>query len=73
MNMVMRFISSLLPLIFFSFLYLQIFYGLDLTDESQHYLQIKSLIENSDLFQNDLFYQQVVYLLFYPAIVYLQG
>lgn len=76
MNIVMRFISSLLPLIFLSFLYLQIYYGLDLTDESQHYLQIKSLIENSGLFQNDLFYQQVVYLLFYPAIkliVYLQG
>ena len=76
MNMVVKFISSLLPLIFLSFLYLQIFYGLDLTDESQHYLQIKSLIENSYLFQNDLFYQQVVYLLFYPAIkliVYLQG
>ena len=40
--------------------------GIDLTDEMQYYLQIKSLIEAGILFQNDLFFQQTVYIIFYP-------
>lgn len=41
--------------------------GLDLSDEMQYYGQIKGLIESGKLFSNDLFIQQTVYILFYPA------
>jgi hypothetical protein len=42
--------------------------GLDLTDEMQYYGQIRGLIETGKLFSNDLFIQQTVYILFYPAL-----
>lgn len=41
--------------------------GLDVTDEMQYYGQILGLIESGRLFSSDLFIQQLVYLLFYPA------
>jgi hypothetical protein len=41
--------------------------GLDLTDEMQYYGQIKGLLESGILFSNDLFIQQSVYILLYPA------
>ena len=41
--------------------------GLDLTDEMQYYGQIKGLVETGKLFSNDLFIQQSVYILLYPA------
>lgn len=40
--------------------------GLDLTDEMQYYGEIKGLIETGKLFSNDLYIQQLVYILFYP-------
>ncbi|MFC1867383.1 hypothetical protein ACFL0H_04550 [Thermodesulfobacteriota bacterium] len=40
---------------------------MDLTDEMQYYGQIKGLIESGKLFSNDLFIQQLVYILFYPV------
>jgi hypothetical protein len=47
-------------------LYFRIVAGIDLTDEMQYYGQIKGLIETGQLFSNDLFIQQTVYLLSYP-------
>lgn len=41
--------------------------GLDLTDEMQYYGELRGLIETGKLFSNDLFIQQSVYILFYPA------
>jgi hypothetical protein len=41
--------------------------GLDLTDEMQYYGEIKGLIDKGRLFSNDLFLQQTVYILLYPA------
>lgn len=41
--------------------------GLDLTDEMQYYGEIKGLVETGRLFSNDLFIQQSVYILLYPA------
>jgi hypothetical protein len=56
--------SSLILLVIF---YIRITRGLDLTDEMQYYGQIKGLVESGKLFSNDLFIQQLVYVLFYPA------
>lgn len=66
--------STSSPIFFFLFIISsasfisRIFFGIDFTDEFQHYLQVKSLIENKELFENDLFFQQVVYLLIYPVL-----
>ena len=49
-------------------LFIRVTRGLDLTDEMQYYGEIKGLIENGKLFSNDLFIQQSVYILFYPAL-----
>lgn len=48
-------------------LFIRVTRGLDLTDEMQYYGEIKGLIETGRLFSNDLFIQQSVYILFYPA------
>jgi len=63
--------------LFFSFvsfilifiLYLNCVNGIDLTDEIQYYLQLKSLLETGELFINDLFFQQTIYVLFYPIFL----
>ena len=44
----------------------RIFFGIDFGDEFQHYLQLKSITQSSNLFLNDLFFQQLVYLITYP-------
>ncbi|MDD5276304.1 MAG: hypothetical protein PHR16_09500 [Methylovulum sp.] len=41
--------------------------GLDFTDEMQYYGEIKGLLDSGKLFNTDLFIQQSVYILFYPA------
>lgn len=48
-------------------LFIRVTRGLDLTDEMQYYGQIKGLLESGALFSNDLFIQQSVYILLYPA------
>ncbi|MBU1364662.1 MAG: hypothetical protein KKE51_12670, partial [Gammaproteobacteria bacterium] len=48
-------------------LVLRCFLGLDLSDEMQYYGQIHALVEHDHLFVTDLFIQQLVYVLFYPA------
>ena len=48
-------------------LFIRVTRGLDLTDEMQYYGEIKGLIETGKLFSNDLFVQQSVYILLYPA------
>lgn len=48
-------------------LFIRVTRGLDLTDEMQYYGEIKGLIETGRLFSNDLFIQQSVYILLYPA------
>ncbi len=54
-------------LILLLILFIRVTRGLDLTDEMQYYGEIKGLIETGKLFSNDLFIQQSVYILFYPA------
>lgn len=46
---------------------LKCFVGLDLSDEMQYYGQIHALVEHNHLFVTDLFIQQLVYVLFFPA------
>jgi hypothetical protein len=58
------FIGTCLVLLFI--LFIRINYGLDLTDEMQYYGEIKGLIDTGTLFSNDLFFQQSVYILFFP-------
>ena len=60
------FISTLF---LFLFLYIRITRGIDLTDEMQYYGEIKGLIESNKLFSNDLFFQQNIYILFYPIFL----
>jgi len=48
-------------------LFVRVTRGLDLSDEMQYYGEIKGLLESGKLFSNDLFFQQSVYVLFYPA------
>ena len=52
--------------VFFLYLVLNVFLGLDLTDEMQYYGQVKGLLDTNRLFSNDLFIQQTIYLLFFP-------
>jgi hypothetical protein len=47
-------------------LFIRVTRGLDLTDEMQYYGQLKGLLETGRLFTNDLFIQQLVYVLLYP-------
>ena len=42
------------------------FTGVGLTDEIQYYYQIIGLLDNDRLFTNDLYIQQLIYLVFYP-------
>ena len=50
-------------------LYFKVTHGLDFSDETQYYLQIKGLTDYNLLFSNDLFIQQVGYTLFYPIFL----
>lgn len=59
------FIAALLVLLVI--LFIRVTRGIDLTDEMQYYGEIKGMIETGQLFSNDLFIQQSVYILFYPA------
>ena len=52
--------------IFTCYVVIRITHGLGLSDEGQYYGQIKGLLESGQLFSNDLFIQQIVYLIFYP-------
>jgi hypothetical protein len=61
-----RSLSAVVTLLFIASLVLRIFIGIDLTDEMQYYLQILGMVETNSLFSNDLYIQQLVYLLFYP-------
>jgi hypothetical protein len=54
-------------------LILRTFLGVDLSDEMQYYGQIFSLIETNKIFINDLFFQQLVYVPFYPVLKIYHG
>lgn len=41
-------------------------FGLDVTDEFQYYHQMLSLTNTGYLFSNDLYIQQIIYIIFYP-------
>jgi hypothetical protein len=45
----------------------RIFWGVDFTDEMQHYGELISLVETGKLFQSDLFLQQALYVFLYPV------
>lgn len=47
---------------------LKIFLVLDFTDEQQYYGELIGLLQSDRLFSNDLFVQQIVWLLYYPLI-----
>jgi hypothetical protein len=49
------------------YLLVKVFFSLDFTDEMQYYGQIYNLVLNDKLFSGDLFFQQSVYLIFYPV------
>ena len=60
--------ARVLPLMgLLAVLFIRCWRGLDITDEMQYYGQILGLMESGRLFSSDLFVQQLVYLLFYPA------
>jgi hypothetical protein len=48
------------------FLIFRSFFGIGLNDEMQYYHQILGLLDNDKLFTNDLYIQQLVYVIFYP-------
>jgi hypothetical protein len=54
----------------FLVLYVRVTRGIDFTDEMQYYGQIKGMIETGQLFSNDLFIQQIIYIFFYPAFYF---
>lgn len=58
--------ATLCLLILVIVLFLRITRGVDITDEIQYYGEIKGLVESGRLFTTDLFFQQSVYILFYP-------
>lgn len=58
--------AALCLLILLGVLFLRITRGVDITDEIQYYGEIKGLVESGRLFTTDLFFQQSVYILFYP-------
>lgn len=49
-------------------LYIRVRSGLDLSDEMQHYGELTGLLETGRLFSNDLFFQQVTWIPFYPIL-----
>jgi hypothetical protein len=49
-------------------LYLRIYFGVDVTDEAQYLSQVYILTGGSDLFEHDLFFQQIASVLFAPFI-----
>jgi len=66
--------ASLLPFILckaalLATLFVRLTRGLDVTDEIQYYGEIKGLLESGHLFSTDLFIQQSVYVLLYPAFL----
>ena len=70
-NLIEKFLGIVSIFLTLCFLIIKIFYGLDFTDEMQYYGQLKSLLENKKLYSNDYFFQQNVYLLFYPIYAFL--
>lgn len=46
----------------------KVFFGLDFTDELQHYWEIHGLVTTGTFFSNDLFIQQSGYVFLYPLI-----
>lgn len=46
--------------------YSRIYFGVDFNDEMQYAGQIQSLLRTGELFRNDLFFQQIVYVYFLP-------
>ncbi len=67
MNRVYRINFYLFFIFTFVVLLVRTTHQIDLTDEMQYYGQIKGLVESGHLFQTDLFIQQVVYIVLYPA------
>ncbi len=59
-------VGFVLLVLTFVYLSVKVFFSLDLTDEMQYYGQIQSLVVSDKLFNSDLFFQQSVYLVFYP-------
>lgn len=67
-NIDLKFLGFIFAL--FVVLFVRVAYGLDLTDEMQYYGEIKGLLETGRLFSNDLFVQQTVYVVLYPAFYF---
>jgi hypothetical protein len=70
-NLLEKFLGIVSIILTSCFLVIKILYGLDFTDEMQYYGQLKSLLENNKLYANDYFFQQNIYLLFYPIFEFL--
>jgi len=60
--------SNLAVLLFIIFGIANICLNIDFTDEMQYYGQISSFVENNKFFVNDLFFQQLTYLYYYPVL-----
>ena len=60
------YVGILLASIAITYLLIKVFLSLDFTDEMQYYGQLYNLMLNDKLFSGDLFFQQSVYLIFYP-------
>ena len=67
-NLKKYFLIGLIYLLVAVSLIIKTIFGFDMTDEMQYYGQISGLIDSNSLFENDLFFQQTVYLIFYPII-----
>ena len=63
--------SNLAVLLFIIFGIANICLNIDFTDEMQYYGQISSFVENNKFFVNDLFFQQLTYLYYYPVLKFL--
>lgn len=65
---VARWLGSIGPVLLIGcVLALRCLHGLDLSDEMQYYGQVMALLDQGRLFASDLFVQQMIYVLFYPA------
>ena len=60
--------ASAIVALFAITLFFRVLSGLDVTDELQYYFQILGLAKTGTLFSNDLYIQQIVYVLLYPAL-----
>lgn len=60
-------LSTAFPLfILFLLFFVRSYLGVNLQDEIQYYYQIIGLVDNDKPFSNDLYIQQLIYLIFYP-------